>query len=176
MIFLNTNSSPKTIRELRDRIELFEKNSPDVSAEASFVREGFGENFSENGESSPISTTVVEINSATDHLKQTADLICESLTQFMDHISSSCISVAVEAAQLPSADADAAERETRDAFKEEETEKKEEHTGEKPFEQIIDSIFSDTEKIETNAKEEKMTERIFFPTQASSYKFRRKKQ
>lgn len=37
-----------------------------------------------------------EINAATDHLKQTADRLCESLTDFMERISTSCISVTVE--------------------------------------------------------------------------------
>lgn len=44
-----------------------------------------------------VSFSVDEINAATDHLKQTADKLCESLTQFMDKISASCISVTVEA-------------------------------------------------------------------------------
>ncbi len=44
-----------------------------------------------------VSFSVDEINAATDHLKKTADKLCENLTEFMDKISSNCISVTVEA-------------------------------------------------------------------------------
>ena len=53
-----------------------------------------------------VSFSVGEINAATDHLKKTADKLCENLTEFMDKISSNCISVTVEAPIRQTDDAD----------------------------------------------------------------------
>lgn len=89
-----------TINELNQKISELESAGADVekaepSASQEEVAGGFapvGTDFTDN-----VNLSVGEINEATEHLKKTADKLCESLTEFMDRISTSCISVTVEA-------------------------------------------------------------------------------
>ncbi|MGN1444600.1 MAG: hypothetical protein ACI4XE_12210 [Acutalibacteraceae bacterium] len=90
----------ETIGELNQKIKELEEagnvirepDEPSVSEHLSDDLEPFESEFKNN-----VSFSVGEINAATDHLKKTADKLCENLTEFMDKISANCISVTVEA-------------------------------------------------------------------------------
>lgn len=90
----------ETIAELNKKISELEQaantTSDDTAAlaeqEAPEVFDPVGNELKDN-----VNFSVGEINEATEHLKKTADQLCESLTQFMERISTSCIAVTVEA-------------------------------------------------------------------------------
>lgn len=89
-----------TIGELNQKIKELEEagsiiREPDLPSVPDHISDEF-EPF-ENEFKNNVSFSVDEINAATDHLKQTADKLCENLTEFMDKINSSYIAVTVQA-------------------------------------------------------------------------------
>ena len=89
-----------TIGELNQKIKELEEagsvirdpDAPSAPVHIPDELEPFENDFKNN-----VSFSVDEINAATDHLKQTADKLCENLTEFMDKINSSYIAVTVQA-------------------------------------------------------------------------------
>lgn len=97
----------KTIGDLNKKISELEQTGNVIaeSDEYSFSAETLSAAEPDVNElKSNVSFSVEEINDATNHLKATADKLCESLTEFMEKISSSCISVTVEAPLAKEAD------------------------------------------------------------------------
>ena len=108
----------KTIEDLNKKISELEQAGSIVSGQDNF---SFADEVPDRPEApedvlqSNVSFSVEEINTATEHLKETADSLCKSLTDFMDRISSSCISVKVEA-PIDSTSIAAEDTDTKDSF------------------------------------------------------------
>lgn len=90
----------ETINELNQKIAELEQiaSAAAVAAEAAACEQNpVVCEESGSDQQSGVDFSVTAINAATNHLKETADKLCENLTDFMEKISSSCISVTVEA-------------------------------------------------------------------------------
>ncbi len=83
----------KQVKELTDKISDLEGKVTDFEAEKEKLVKHIGE-LSVSGESK--NETVEEINEATNHLKNVADELCQSLRDFMLRISENCCAVVVE--------------------------------------------------------------------------------
>lgn len=90
----------ETINELHQKINELEQIASRAAVAASSSVSGQEPQKGEDTKTDKpdnVGFSVTAINEATDHLKATADRLCENLTEFMDRISTSCISVTVEA-------------------------------------------------------------------------------
>ena len=87
------NRLQKQIKELTDKIGDLEAQVSAFDAEKDKLVKRIGE-LSVNGEGK--NETVEEINEATNHLKNVADELCQSLRDFMERISENCCSVIIE--------------------------------------------------------------------------------
>lgn len=83
----------KQVKELTDKIGDLEAQVSAFDAEKDKLVKRIGE-LSVNGEGK--NETVEEINEATNHLKNVADELCQSLRDFMERISENCCSVIIE--------------------------------------------------------------------------------
>ncbi len=87
------NRLQKQVRELTDKIGDLEAQVSAFDAEKDKLVKRIGE-LSVDGEGK--NETVEEINEATNHLKNVADELCQSLRDFMERISENCCSVIIE--------------------------------------------------------------------------------
>ncbi len=83
----------KQVKELTDKISGLEAQVSAFDAEKDKLVKKIGE-LSVSGEGKH--ETVEEINEATNHLKNVADELCQSLRDFMQRISENCCSVVIE--------------------------------------------------------------------------------
>ena len=83
----------KQVKELTDKISSLEAQVSAFDAEKDKLVKRIGE-LSVSGEGK--NETVEEINEATNHLKNVADELCQSLRDFMQRISENCCSVVIE--------------------------------------------------------------------------------
>ncbi len=90
------NRLQKQMRELNEKITELEAQAAEFGEEKDKLVKRIGE-LSVSGESK--NETVEEINEATNHLKNVADELCESLRDFMQRISENCYSVVLEGAE-----------------------------------------------------------------------------
>ncbi len=87
------NRLQKQIKELTDKIGELEAQVSAFDEEKDKLVKKIGE-LSVSGEGK--NETVEEINEATNHLKNVADELCQSLRDFMERISENCCSVIIE--------------------------------------------------------------------------------
>ncbi len=87
------NRLQKQVKELTDKITELESQVSVFDEEKDKLVKRIGE-LSVNGEGK--NETVEEINEATNHLKNVADELCQSLRDFMQRISENCCSVVIE--------------------------------------------------------------------------------
>lgn len=87
------NRLQKQVKELTDKIGDLEAQVSAFDAEKDKLVKRIGE-LSVSGEGK--NETVEEINEATNHLKNVADELCQSLRDFMQRISENCCSVVIE--------------------------------------------------------------------------------
>lgn len=87
------NRLQKQVKELTDKIGDLETQVSAFDAEKDKLVKRIGE-LSVSGEGK--NETVEEINEATNHLKNVADELCQSLRDFMQRISENCCSVIIE--------------------------------------------------------------------------------
>ncbi len=83
----------KQVKELTDKISELEGQVASFDEEKDKLVKKIGE-LSVSGEGK--NETVEEINEATNHLKNVADELCQSLREFMERISDNCCSVIIE--------------------------------------------------------------------------------
>lgn len=87
------NRLQKQVKELTDKIGELEMQVSSFDEEKDKLVKRIGE-LSVDGEGK--NETVEEINEATNHLKNVADELCQSLRDFMERISENCCSVIIE--------------------------------------------------------------------------------
>lgn len=90
------NRLEKQVKDLKEKIGDLESQVSSFETEKDKLVKRIGE-LSVSGEGK--NETVEEINEATNHLKNVADELCESLRDFMQRISENCCSVVIEGSE-----------------------------------------------------------------------------
>lgn len=90
------NRLEKQVKDLKEKIGELESQVSSFETEKDKLVKRIGE-LSVSGEGK--NETVEEINEATNHLKNVADELCESLRDFMQRISENCCSVVIEGSE-----------------------------------------------------------------------------